>query len=176
MCLCLAEDVLDSCSFRDEDDDCTYHYTVDHSKDPIVKDMEVEVLKKKGELPPALALITMKDVIVHTHCFQKIVTPNQSVEFALFLSSNSVCFIKTPQTALLPASCGCSLSCCSSCCYWHFCYSAAGSTVPVAKPVVRYKHSNSSLKAMTVSQLRKINTHSGPTAELSCPVALLQKR
>lgn len=52
MCLCLAEEVLDSCSFRDEDDDCTYHYTVDHSNDPTVKDMEVEVLKKKGELPP----------------------------------------------------------------------------------------------------------------------------
>lgn len=64
MCLCLAEDVIDSCSFRDEDDDCTYHYTVDHSKDPTVKDIEVEVLKKKGELPSS---ITMKNIIVHTH-------------------------------------------------------------------------------------------------------------
>lgn len=45
-----AEKVLDSCTFRDEDDDCTYHYTVENSKDPIVKELEVQVLKKKGEL------------------------------------------------------------------------------------------------------------------------------
>lgn len=38
--------MLDSCSFRDEDDDCTYHYTVENPKD---KDLEVQVLKKKGE-------------------------------------------------------------------------------------------------------------------------------
>lgn len=43
----LGEKVLDSCSFRDEDDDCTYHYTVENPK---VKDLEVQVLKKKGEL------------------------------------------------------------------------------------------------------------------------------
>lgn len=41
-----ADKVLDSCSFRDEDDDCTYHYTVENPKD---KDLEVQVLKKKGE-------------------------------------------------------------------------------------------------------------------------------
>lgn len=52
MYLCLAKEVIDSCSFRDEDDDCTYQYTVHHSNDPNVKEMEVEVLKKKGELPP----------------------------------------------------------------------------------------------------------------------------
>lgn len=45
-----AEKVLDSCSFRDEEDDCTYHYTVENPKDPTVKDLEVQVLKKKGEL------------------------------------------------------------------------------------------------------------------------------
>lgn len=44
-----AKKVLDSCSFRD-DDDCTYHYTVENLKDPAVKDLEVQVLKKKGEL------------------------------------------------------------------------------------------------------------------------------
>lgn len=42
--------VLDLCSFRDEDDDCTYSYTVDHPQDLSVKDLEVQVLKKKGEL------------------------------------------------------------------------------------------------------------------------------
>lgn len=41
-----ADQVLDSCTFRDEDDDCTYHYTVENPKD---KDLEVQVLKKKGE-------------------------------------------------------------------------------------------------------------------------------
>lgn len=41
-----ADKVLDSCSFRDEDDDCTYHYTVENPKD---KDLEVQVLKKKGQ-------------------------------------------------------------------------------------------------------------------------------
>lgn len=41
-----ADKVLDSCSFRDEDDDCTYHYTVENPKD---KDLEVQVLKKRGE-------------------------------------------------------------------------------------------------------------------------------
>ncbi|XP_063075543.1 integrin beta-4 isoform X2 [Engraulis encrasicolus] len=37
--------VLETCSFRDEDDDCTYHYTVDLSAEK--KETEVEVLKKK---------------------------------------------------------------------------------------------------------------------------------
>lgn len=55
MFLCVAEDVIDTCSFRDEDDDCTYQYTVGYSKDPTVKDAEVEVLKKKGELPSCVA-------------------------------------------------------------------------------------------------------------------------
>ncbi|XP_041830234.1 integrin beta-4 isoform X2 [Melanotaenia boesemani] len=45
------EDVLDSCSFRDEDDDCTYHYTVETDRDLTVKDLVVEVLKKK-DCPP----------------------------------------------------------------------------------------------------------------------------
>lgn len=48
VCVCLlsGDSVLDSCSFRDEEDDCTYHYTVENTKD---KDLEVQVLKKKGE-------------------------------------------------------------------------------------------------------------------------------
>lgn len=50
-----SEKVLDSCSFRDEDDDCTYHYTVENPKDPTVKDLEVQVLKKK-DCPPASLL------------------------------------------------------------------------------------------------------------------------
>uniref|UniRef100_A0A7N6BU45 Integrin beta n=1 Tax=Anabas testudineus TaxID=64144 RepID=A0A7N6BU45_ANATE len=48
-------EVLDSCSFRDEDDDCTYYYTVDNSKDSITKVLEVQVLKKK-DCPPASLL------------------------------------------------------------------------------------------------------------------------
>ncbi|KAM3860080.1 integrin beta-4 [Diretmus argenteus] len=46
-----SDKVIDSCSFRDEDDDCTYDYTVDYPKDPTVKELEVEVLKKK-DCPP----------------------------------------------------------------------------------------------------------------------------
>lgn len=41
------EEVLDLCSFRDEEDDCTYHYTVEND---LKKDLKVQVLKKKGEL------------------------------------------------------------------------------------------------------------------------------
>ncbi|TKS90176.1 Integrin beta-4 [Collichthys lucidus] len=43
------EEVLDLCSFRDEEDDCTYHYTVENDKDP-KKDLKVQVLKKKGRM------------------------------------------------------------------------------------------------------------------------------
>uniref|UniRef100_A0AAQ5X677 Integrin beta n=1 Tax=Amphiprion ocellaris TaxID=80972 RepID=A0AAQ5X677_AMPOC len=49
------EQVMDSCSFRDEDDDCTFHYTVENPKDPTVKDLEVQVLEKK-DCPPASLL------------------------------------------------------------------------------------------------------------------------
>uniref|UniRef100_A0A3Q2YF17 Integrin beta n=1 Tax=Hippocampus comes TaxID=109280 RepID=A0A3Q2YF17_HIPCM len=45
-----ADKVLEKCSFRDEDDDCTYHYTVENPKDPRSKDLEVQMLKKKGHL------------------------------------------------------------------------------------------------------------------------------
>ncbi|XP_047465216.1 integrin beta-4 isoform X2 [Mugil cephalus] len=49
------EEVFDSCSFRDEDDDCTYHYTVENSKATTGKDLEVQVLKEK-DCPPASLL------------------------------------------------------------------------------------------------------------------------
>lgn len=49
------EKVLDSCSFRDEEDDCTYYYTVENSKDLNVKDLEIQVLEKK-DCPPASLL------------------------------------------------------------------------------------------------------------------------
>nr|XP_057918035.1 integrin beta-4 isoform X2 [Doryrhamphus excisus] len=49
------EKVLEKCSFRDEDDDCTYHYTVEYAKASVVKDLEVQVLKKK-DCPPASLL------------------------------------------------------------------------------------------------------------------------
>lgn len=42
------EDVIETCSFRDEEDDCTYHYTVDYAVKPTDVN-EVQVLKKKGE-------------------------------------------------------------------------------------------------------------------------------
>ncbi|XP_055006431.1 integrin beta-4 isoform X2 [Boleophthalmus pectinirostris] len=48
------ETVLDSCSFRDEEDDCTYYYTVDNSK-TAVGGLEVQVLEKK-DCPPASLL------------------------------------------------------------------------------------------------------------------------
>ncbi|XP_034049235.1 integrin beta-4 isoform X3 [Thalassophryne amazonica] len=50
-----SKDVLESCSFRDEEDDCTYHYTVDHDQDPTVRELEVQVLEKK-DCPPASLL------------------------------------------------------------------------------------------------------------------------
>ncbi|CAL9708839.1 unnamed protein product [Knipowitschia caucasica] len=46
--------VLESCSFRDEEDDCTYYYTVGNSK-TAVKGLEVQVLEKK-ECPPVSLL------------------------------------------------------------------------------------------------------------------------
>uniref|UniRef100_A0A8C7FQ30 Integrin beta n=1 Tax=Oncorhynchus kisutch TaxID=8019 RepID=A0A8C7FQ30_ONCKI len=46
------KEVIEACSFRDEDDDCTYHYTVDYPEDQTVKELEVQVLKKK-DCPPA---------------------------------------------------------------------------------------------------------------------------
>lgn len=48
------ETVLDSCSFRDEEDDCTYYYTVDNSK-TAAGGLEVQVLEKK-ECPPVSLL------------------------------------------------------------------------------------------------------------------------
>ncbi|KAM6951482.1 integrin beta-4 [Aplochiton taeniatus] len=45
------ENVIEECSFRDEDDDCTYYYTVDYPEDKNAKELEVQVLKKK-DCPP----------------------------------------------------------------------------------------------------------------------------
>ncbi|XP_075889894.1 integrin beta-4 isoform X1 [Nelusetta ayraudi] len=56
------KEVIDSCSFRDEDDDCTYQYTVHHSNDPNVKEMEVEVLKKKD--CPAASLLWLLPLLL----------------------------------------------------------------------------------------------------------------
>ncbi|KAJ7987865.1 hypothetical protein DPEC_G00330990 [Dallia pectoralis] len=44
--------VIDTCEFRDEDDDCTYQFTVDYADEQTDKELEVQVLKKK-ECPPA---------------------------------------------------------------------------------------------------------------------------
>lgn len=59
--------MLDSCSFRDEDDDCTYQYTVENSADRNVKDLEVQVLEKKGELHVRYASHMLCAVISATH-------------------------------------------------------------------------------------------------------------
>lgn len=45
------KDVAHSCSFRDEEDDCTYRYNVEDWKpDSKVKELQFQVLKKKGGL------------------------------------------------------------------------------------------------------------------------------
>ncbi|CAL8282508.1 unnamed protein product [Merluccius merluccius] len=46
-----SKQVIESCSYRDEDDDCTYYYTVDYPEDKANKKLEVQVLEKK-ECPP----------------------------------------------------------------------------------------------------------------------------
>uniref|UniRef100_A0A8C4IKW8 Integrin beta n=1 Tax=Dicentrarchus labrax TaxID=13489 RepID=A0A8C4IKW8_DICLA len=56
------KELLDSCSFRDEDDDCTYHYTVENPTDPTVKDLEVQVLKKKD--CPAASLLWLLPLLL----------------------------------------------------------------------------------------------------------------
>ncbi|XP_053536504.1 integrin beta-4 isoform X1 [Ictalurus punctatus] len=43
--------VIETCEYRDEEDDCTYYYTVNYPPNPTDKEHEVEVLKKK-ECPP----------------------------------------------------------------------------------------------------------------------------
>ncbi|XP_053092108.1 integrin beta-4 isoform X2 [Pangasianodon hypophthalmus] len=43
--------VIEKCNYRDEEDDCTYYYTVNYPSSPTDKEHEVEVLKKK-ECPP----------------------------------------------------------------------------------------------------------------------------
>lgn len=46
----------ESCNFRDEDDDCTYYYTVTNPG-LVTNDLEVQVLKKKGELQDRCVLL-----------------------------------------------------------------------------------------------------------------------
>uniref|UniRef100_A0A8C4IJ60 Integrin beta n=1 Tax=Dicentrarchus labrax TaxID=13489 RepID=A0A8C4IJ60_DICLA len=55
------KELLDSCSFRDEDDDCTYHYTVENPTDPTVKDLEVQVLPKNC---PAASLLWLLPLLL----------------------------------------------------------------------------------------------------------------
>ncbi|XP_061611666.1 integrin beta-4 isoform X2 [Phyllopteryx taeniolatus] len=57
-----ADKVLEKCSFRDEDDDCTYHYTVENPKVPTSKDLEVQVLKKKD--CPAASLLWLLPLLL----------------------------------------------------------------------------------------------------------------
>lgn len=129
MYLFSGEEVLDSCSFRDEDDDCTYYYTVENHKDP-TKYLEVQVLEKKGELQ--VRLCAMKSHL----CM-----------IVVFLTL----FILSLQIVHLLVSCGCCLSSCSSCYCWHFCCSAAGNTVPAAVGALRYEHSHLDLQMTDIS-------------------------
>ncbi|XP_058845918.1 integrin beta-4-like isoform X1 [Acipenser ruthenus] len=47
------EEVIQKCSFRDEEDDCTYHYTVDSNPSSDSKETQVIEVFKKKECPPA---------------------------------------------------------------------------------------------------------------------------
>ncbi len=42
--------MIETCSFRDEDDDCTYYYTVNYPLNITDKEHHVLVKKKKGEI------------------------------------------------------------------------------------------------------------------------------
>ncbi|KAL3046017.1 hypothetical protein OYC64_004096 [Pagothenia borchgrevinki] len=57
-----AEKVLEYCSFRDEDDDCTYQYTLENPEDPKVKGLEVQVLKKRD--CPAASLLWLLPLLL----------------------------------------------------------------------------------------------------------------
>ncbi|KAG1972039.1 integrin beta-4 isoform X1 [Pimephales promelas] len=46
------KNVIETCSFRDEDDDCTYHYTVNYPSNNTDKEHRV-LVKKKKDCPPA---------------------------------------------------------------------------------------------------------------------------
>uniref|UniRef100_A0A3B3UL19 Integrin beta n=1 Tax=Poecilia latipinna TaxID=48699 RepID=A0A3B3UL19_9TELE len=56
------EEVLDSCRFVDEDNDCTYEYTVETSKDPTNTKLLAEVLKKRD--CPAASLLWLLPLIL----------------------------------------------------------------------------------------------------------------
>ncbi|XP_041077441.1 integrin beta-4-like isoform X2 [Polyodon spathula] len=47
------EEVIEKCSFRDEEDDCTYHYTVDSNPNSDSKENQVIEVFKKKDCPPA---------------------------------------------------------------------------------------------------------------------------
>ncbi|MGH0132719.1 UNVERIFIED_CONTAM: hypothetical protein FKN15_050287 [Acipenser sinensis] len=47
------EEVIQKCSFRDEEDDCTYHYTVDSNPSSDSKETQVIEVFKKKDCPPA---------------------------------------------------------------------------------------------------------------------------
>ncbi|XP_014825792.1 PREDICTED: integrin beta-4 isoform X3 [Poecilia mexicana] len=55
-------EVLDSCRFVDEDNDCTYEYTVETSKDPTNTKLLAEVLKKRD--CPAASLLWLLPLIL----------------------------------------------------------------------------------------------------------------
>nr|XP_049615693.1 integrin beta-4 isoform X3 [Syngnathus scovelli] len=57
-----ADKVMEKCSYRDEEDDCTYHYTLENPKNPDSKDLEVQVLKKKD--CPAASLLWLLPLLL----------------------------------------------------------------------------------------------------------------
>ncbi|XP_051926407.1 integrin beta-4 isoform X2 [Hippocampus zosterae] len=84
-----ADSVLEKCSFRDEDDDCTYHYTVENPKDQTSKDLEVQMLEKKD--CPAASLLWLLPLLLF---------------LLLLLALLSLCCWKY---------CACCKTCCQSC-------------------------------------------------------------
>lgn len=101
-----AEEVVEYCSFRDEDDDCTYSYTVEGDGSP-GPNSTVLVHRKKGEWGAG-----------------------QSLGRAGRQGTPPSCSLL--QTAL-PAPGGSSSCSSPSCCCWHCCCCSAGSTVPAAR-------------------------------------------
>lgn len=109
---------MEFCSFRDEDDDCNYSYTVEGDGSP-GPNSTVLVHKKKGELAagsPGQGAHGPSD-------------PGPGVSTALLLPFLS----PRPQTALPAPSGGSSPCSSSSCCSWRCCCCSAGSTVPAAR-------------------------------------------
>lgn len=81
--------VIEKCSFRDEDDDCTYHYTVNYPLDNTAKDHRVLVKKKRGEIFENVNFYIKSWLIESTHMKPCDCEPPQLV----YVSSEILTFI-----------------------------------------------------------------------------------